>query len=380
MSLSVLQVASSFASWGGAELHILNLSDQLRQRGYDVTVVCRPGLWIDERAKAMGLQTAPATVKHQLDWTDFSQLRQIFRERKADVVHVHWSRDMVVPGIAAIAERVPVRILSRHMPYPFKSRIGAMFYSKVLFTKMVTVSNSVRDTLIDCGVSPEKLETIYHGTDVEAFRRTSVNGKEMRRELAIPDDHVAVGIVGRIAPEKGHSVLVEAAKILGDKYPVKYVIIGSGPDEQKIRDLTTEMGVADKFLFTGFRDDVNNAIQAMDIVTLPSTWNEPCSAVVQQAMALCKPVIGTLAGGTPEMIEEEETGLLVPVSDSAALASAIARLAGDAFLRKAMGTQGYARVCEHFSLSVMTDHIEALYQREYDKVRGAGAYRKAFAA
>ena len=380
MSLSVLQVASSFASWGGTELHILNLSDQLRRRGYDVTIACRPGKWVEERAKQMGLQTEPATVERQLDWRDYGRLRQIIRDHKIDIVHVHWSLDMVVPGFAALKEGVPVRILSRHMPYPFKSRFGTMLYSKVLFTRMVTVSNSVRNTLIKCGVAPDRVETIHHGTDVKAFAQTTVDAKTMRRELGIPDNHVSVGIVGRIAPEKGHTVLLEAATILGDKYPICYVIIGSGPDEQKIRDLAAEMGIADKFIFAGFRDDVNNAISAMDVVTVPSTWNEPCSAVVQQGMALSKPVIGTLAGGTPEMIVDGETGLLVPASDAAALAEALGRLAGDAFARKSMGQAGYARVLEKFSLSVMTDKIEELYRREYDKARGAGAYQKALAS
>ena len=133
-------------------------------------------------------------------------------------------------------------------------------------------------------------------------------------------------------------------------------------------------------LFTGFRDDVNNAINALDIVAVPSTWNEPCSAVVQQAMALRKPVIGTRAGGTPEMVVEGETGLLVPPSDADALADAIAALAGDAFLRRRMGQAGRARVEQLFSLQVMTDKIEDLYRREYIKARGEGALQKALAS
>ncbi|MDQ2800689.1 MAG: glycosyltransferase family 4 protein, partial [Armatimonadota bacterium] len=139
------------------------------------------------------------------------------------------------------------------------------------------------------------------------------------------------------------------------------------------------LGLADKVIFAGFRDDVNNAINAMDIVTVPSTWNEPCSAVVQQGMALSKPVIGTLAGGTPEMIVDGETGLLVPPSDAPALAEAIAALAGDAFRRKRLGAAGRERALALFSLRVMTDKIEALYRREYENARGANALGKAVA-
>ena len=380
MPLSVLQVATGFPSWGGTELHILNLSEQLQKRGYDVTVACRPGRWVEERATAMGLPTVPIRVMNQHDWQDFGALRTFLREREIDVLHVHWSSDIVVPGYAALREGVPVRIMSRHMPYPFKNRLGSFLYSKILYTRLVTVSNSVRETLIKCGVPGDKVQVIHHGTDVEAFARITEERQEMRAALGIPEDSVAVGIVGRIAPEKGHAVLLEAFQKIHARYPLFLVIVGNGPDEDLIRSRAAEMGLADKVLFTGFRDDVNNVLNALDIVTVPSTWNEPCSAVVQQGMAVSKPVVGTRAGGTPEMVLDDETGFLVPPSDPDALADALARLAGDAFLRKRLGTAGKERVEELFSLRVMTDKIEALYQREYENARGAGALQKALAS
>ena len=380
MSLSVLQVATGFPSWGGTELHILNLSEQLRLRGYDVTVACRPGRWVEERATAMGLPTVPIRVMRQGDWQDYGRLRAFLLEKKPDVVHVHWSLDMVVPGFAAKFAGVPVRVLSRHMPYPFKNRFGTALYSRVLFTRIVTVSDSVRQTLLRCGVADGKIEVIHHGTDVEAFAQTTQDRRDVRAALDIPEDSVAVGIVGRIAPEKGHAVLLDALQKVHDRYPVTLVIVGNGPDEELIRDRAAAMGLTDRVLFTGFRDDVNNVINALDVVAVPSTWNEPCSAVVQQGMALSKPVIGTRAGGTPEMVVDDETGFLVPPSDSDALADALARLAGDAFLRKRLGAAGKERVEELFSLRVMTDKIEALYQREYENARGAAALRRAVAS
>lgn len=380
MPLSVLQVATGFPSWGGTELHILNLSEQLQKRGYDVTVACRPGRWVEERATAMGLPTVPIRVMNQHDWQDFGLLRTFLRERKIDVLHVHWSSDIVVPGYAALREHVPVRIMSRHMPYPFKSRVGSWLYSRFLYTRLTPVSNSVRETLIKAGVPDRKIEVIHHGTDVEAFARITEERKEMRASLGIPEDSVAVGIVGRIAPEKGHAILLEAFQKIHVRYPLFLVVVGNGPDEELIRTRAAEMGLADKVLFTGFRDDVNNILNALDIVTVPSTWNEPCSAVVQQGMAVSKPIIGTRAGGTPEMVIDDETGFLVPPSDPDALADALARLAGDAFLRKRLGTAGKERVEELFSLRVMTDKIEALYQREYENARGANALQKALAS
>lgn len=380
MSLSILQVATGFPGWGGTELHILNLSDQLRRRGHDVTIACRPGKWVETRAQQMGLQTVPMEVSRQQDWHDFPAMRRFLRDNKTDVMHVHWSTDIIVPGFAALREHVPVRVLSRHMPYPFKNKMGTWLYSQLLFSRIVTVSRSVRETLLACGVSPDKVEVIYHGTDVEAFALTDYPQAEARRRLGIPDGCLGVGIVGRIAPEKGHKVLLDAALALGDRYPLRYVVIGNGPDEAALRQQVRDMGLEDKVIFTGFMDDVNNAMHGLDMVVVPSTWDEPCSAVVQQAMALSKPVVGTEVGGTPEMILPGETGLLVAPSDPAPLADAIATLAGDAFLRRRMGEAGRARVLSLFSLDVMTDRIEELYCREYSAKHGTGTLHKVLAS
>ncbi len=232
MPFSVLQVASAFPNWGGAELHALNLSQQLHQRGYDVTVACRPGHFVERRAQEMGLATFPMTVTRQLDGQDYGRLRQFLREKRIDVLHAHWSTDMIVPAWAGLREHVPVRIMTRHMPYPFKSRFGSWLYSQVLWTRLVTVSASVRETMLACGVAPDKVEVIHHGTDVEAFARTTAKAEDIRRGLGIPDDCLTVGLAGRIAPEKGHQVLLDAASILGDRYPLRYVIMGDGPSDQ----------------------------------------------------------------------------------------------------------------------------------------------------
>ena len=375
MPLSICQVASGCPSWGGVELHILNLSEQLRLRGHDVTVACRPDCWVEERAHQMGLPTVAIQVMKQGDWRDFGKLRRFLRDKQTDVMHVHWSTDVIVPGFAALSERIPVRIMSRHMPYPFKTRFGAMLYSRLLYTCLVPVSHSVRETLLRCGVRPDRIEVVHHGTDVEAFARTTIPVQEARRQIGLPENCIAVGIAGRISPEKGHAVLLEAARLIGDRYPIRIVIIGNGPEEAKIKEQAEALG--SQVIFTGFRDDIHNALSAMDIVVVPSTWDEPCSAVVQQGMALGKPVIGTQTGGTPEMVLDGETGLLVPPSDASALAEAVSRLAGDAFLRKRMGAAGRERVEDFFSLRVMTDKIEALYLREYEMVHGTEILERA---
>ena len=252
---------------------------------------------MEERARELGIPTIPMTVDRLHDRQDMPALRRFLRENKVDVLHAHWSLDMIVPPVAALLERVPVRVLSRHLPNTLRSRSGGWIYSNILFSRVVTVSELVRRTLIGSGMKsgPRGDHPPRHGHPGVRAHDPDAAGEPP------PDGHpggrLAVGIVGRVASEKGHKYLFQAAKILGDRYPLRCVVIGDGPDDAKLKLLVQEMGIADKVIFAGFRDDVNNAINALDIVALPSTWEEPCSAAVQQGMALHKPVIGTRSGG-----------------------------------------------------------------------------------
>jgi len=378
--LTIIQFATGFPSWGGTELHLLNLSDQLQRRGHDVTVACRPGKWVESRAKELGLKTIGFNVMRQFDVQDFSEIRAFLRSKRPDVVHAHWSTDIVAAGLTGLLERVPVRVLSRHMPYPFKNRMGATLYTQLFFTNTVTVSDSVRRVLIKSGVPDGRVEVIHHGTDVEMFQNITQKRETVRGELGLTPDQTAIGIIGRIAPEKGHRYLIDALNSLGENRSLKIVVVGNGPDEELIKSQVKTLGLEDRVSFLGFRDDINNVINAMDIVAVPSTWEEPCSAVIQQAMALRKPVIGTTTGGSPEMIFDKLTGYLIPPADSSALADAMLTLSLDSALRARMGDAGAARVEDLFSLRVMVDKIEALYNRQLQNSTGAGAMKNALAS
>jgi glycosyltransferase involved in cell wall biosynthesis len=361
MALSIIQFAAGFPNWGGSEIHLLNLSMQLRQRGHSVTVASPSGSWVEKHAQEQGLPTVAFTMQRAHDYGQFAQMRRYFQTHRFDVLHAHSPNDFIIPPLAALLTGVPVRVMTRHFPQTIPNRWRAWRYASIYFTQILAVSESVRQTLVESGMPPHRVETIHHGTDVQAFRQTTMTRDESRSAWGLPPNALAVGIVGRVAGEKGHAYLFEALRLLGGAIPIHCVVVGDGPDEDKLKVMAQEMGIADRVIFTGFRSDVNNAILGLDVVVLPSTWEEPCSAVVQQGMALGKPVVGTRAGGTPEMIADGETGLLVPVRDAPALAAALSTLAGDGILRSRMGEAGQARVERLFTLQGMTDKIEELY-------------------
>ena len=211
--------------------------------------------------------------------------------------------------------------------------------------------------------------TIHHGTDIAEFHATSRSREDIRRELGIADSNIAVNLAGRMTPEKGHRDLIAAAKLLhNSKLPLKFVFTGEGPQEAELKNLVAEASLQNQFIFTGYRADMSDVLAATDIVTVPSSWEEPCSAVVQQGMVMGKPVIGTRVGGTPEMIVDGETGFLVQPTNPEQLAKVISALAESSDLRLRMGAAGRERVERCFSLSGMVDKIEALYYAELARV------------
>jgi glycosyltransferase involved in cell wall biosynthesis len=370
-----LEVGSCFPGWGGTELHLLNLSEQLVRRGHRVTITCRPGLFVEQEAQKRGLRTVPISVVKQQDWSNRRAIQDLIRAERFDVVHAHWRPDYLVTPFIARRSGVPVVLLSHHSPHRLKMK-ERILYPRFIANRMIALSESVRRMLVGQGFSPEFVTTIHHGTDTDAFRRTTLPPETVRGEWGVPAAaRLVVGIVGRIAPEKGHLYLLEAVKSLAaEGTTLHLVIIGDGPQEAEVREAVASHGLSDRVTFAGFRSDVNNAVNALDVLVLASTWQEPCAAVVQQAMALCKPVIGTDAGGTPEMVADNETGLIVPPSDSRALADALRRVSAmSAAERAVMGAAGSARVDALFSQTVMVDKIEDLYYTELALRRGTAA-------
>ncbi len=361
--LTIVQIASNLESWGGLEIHLLNLSEQLRARGHRVIVAGRPGRFVLSRAQALGLETFEATVRRQSDWTDFRRYRDFLRREKVDVIHAHTQDDALVPAAAARLAGVPASFLTWHLPIPFQSRVRGRLILALLHRRLIAISGSVRDMHIENGVAPGRTEVIHHGIDAEAFRALTADVPALRASLGLAPEDLAVGIVGRVAPEKGHRDLFEALRLLTDRRPcLRAVVVGDGSDMTSLRREVSEKGFGRRVVFAGFRDDVNNVMAALDIVAVPSVWPEPCSAVIQQGMALGKPVVASRVGGTPEMVADGETGLLVPASDPAALADALGRLAGAPELRRNLGEAGRARVEAHFTLRRMVDEVEAVYR------------------
>lgn len=225
--------------------------------------------------------------------------------------------------------------------------------------KVIVVSDSVQRHWQQT-VNTSKIVRIYNGIDIFPF---SIASSTLRTELEIPEDTLLIGMIGRVNHWKGQGYFLEIAKILSNKYPsVRFIIAGDAfPGyEHLVVELNGKIKALDlksKVCYLGYRTDIVNILNALDIFILPSIQPDPFPTVILEAMSAGKVVIATNHGGAPEMIRDGESGLIIPVTDAITAADTIGLVLENAGLRKEMGANAKKRVQTVFSRDTFARHI-----------------------
>ena len=283
-----------------------------------------------------------------------------------DIVHSH-SGVWLKAARAAKMAGVPLTVHTEHgrrSPDPLSDRIldglGSRYTDNV-----VAVSEKLAEHLVlKLGIPKSKVSFISNGVDT---RSEPGDPKKLRRELGISDSTTIIGSVGRLEPIKGYSVAVEALAHL-DRPDVALVVAGDGSEQQNVRTLAENLGVADRLYLLGWRDDTNDLHAASAFFTM-SSHSEGTSVSLLEAMArgLC-PVV-TDVGGNRAVLGAELAHRLVPANNPAALAQAWGAALDDSARRNADGATARRRVEEKFSIDTMVRAYEALYLRAFPAAR-----------
>jgi len=229
--------------------------------------------------------------------------------------------------------------------------------------RIIAVSSATRDFAVAHeGARPGQTLVIRNGIDVEAW--TPGQGRaETRAELGYAADDFVVGTIGRMTRQKGHDIMLDAARLAARRNQrVKWFIAGYGPLEQELAARIERDGLAGAVRLLGYRTDVARLLAAMDAFALPSLWEGMPNALLE-AMAMGVPAVASAVDGNLELVDNGVTGLLAAPGDAAALAEAVERLAGDGPLAADMVRQARARVEREFRLSQTVEAYIALYER-----------------
>jgi glycosyltransferase involved in cell wall biosynthesis len=255
------------------------------------------------------------------------------------------------PGAVVVTRRVDF-VPRRHVFNRWKYGGGVSLF--------VAISTAIRDILLAFGVPPERLRLVPSGVDFAPAPEGA--GAAVRRELGVAQGQLLVGNVGALVDHKGQRYLVEAAAlVLRERPDARFAIVGEGELEADLKARAKALGLGGRLLFTGFRRDVPAILDALDLFVM-SSHLEGLGTIVLDALAAGKPVVGTRAGGIPEIIEHGSHGLLVPPRNPAALAAAILRVLADPALAARLASQGRARALEGFSADAMVAGNLAVYR------------------
>ena len=289
----------------------------------------------------------------------------MFRHLKPDLIHFN---DPAVAGLlAGRMYRHADLVVTHHTP-ELNRRYGwrGQLLDRLAFGGrpfVIFTSDNDRETGIERdGIREEDSTVIPYGIDASSFnKRHDRNG--ICGELGVPPGHRIVGNVARLAPQKGHGYLIEAAKtVLSLDSNVTFVVVGDGALRDQLLDKVARAGLVGRFLFAGQRSDVPRLLSVFDLFVMPSLFEGLCMAVLE-AYAAGVPVVATPVGGVPSSVIEGETGKLVQPRDANALGGAILWMLKHPEKARDMGLRGRRRVEKQFTLAAMLADTQAIYER-----------------
>jgi len=350
---------------GGAELRHLELAEEFLRRGHQVRMIVRPGP-LAERAQVSGIPLVISPMRNDVDLFSFIQLCNFFVLERPEVVIFNDLRDIRLAGTAAWLAGVPVRIHRKGSLRIRPSFLNRFLYRQVL-THVHAVSEAVGKATLEIGFPSDRLLLFYNSVNLDRFG--SAEGEDIRQEWQVPEGVQLIGCVGTLSSRKGQDDLLRATAMLRDQgIAFRLALVGSGRIDADLRALARSLGLEDRVIFAGHRDDIPAVLAALDIVVQPSV-SEPLPTSVLEAMAAGKPIVATATGGIPELIADGERGLLVPPRDPPALAGAIARLLADPKEAARLAAAARAWVEERHDQKRMIDELEKTLQELLEEVQ-----------
>jgi glycosyltransferase involved in cell wall biosynthesis len=366
---------------GGAQENTLLSCEGQHDRGHDVTLITGPPIGPEgtllERAQKYGyrvevLDSMRRAILPGKDYFTYRAMARRLRELNPDVVHTHSSKAGIIGRWAASKAKVPVVIHTIH-GLAFTASTSVMvngFYkwaervTAPKTTKIVCVADAMREQSLRAKIGrPEQYVTVYSGMDTAPFLNPPVPREQVRRELALRDDHIVIGTIARLFHLKGHDDLLELAPRLCQRSPnLRFLWIGDGLLREQFENRMTQMGLRDRFILTGLVPParIPELTGAMDILVHPSRREGLARALPQGSLA-AKPVITYDIDGNCEALIEGETGFAILPFDKEKLCIAIEPLVADEPLRNRMGEAGRQFALTRFDVKVMVESLERLY-------------------
>jgi glycosyltransferase involved in cell wall biosynthesis len=350
---------------GGAEEMVLNLVKHLPERFEPVILCLNTAGPIGEEIRKTGVEfhVLGVTPGWRKPW-QLIDIERAITSLRADIVHTFLLTASLYGRFAAMMARVPIIIGTEVNIYENKNprHIAVERWLMAKTDRVVVSAESVRDFYIEqVGADPEKIDVIYNAVDWAQLTAT-VDRDTLRAQSGVPPGAPLAGIIARLTEQKAHAHLFESMAKTAGLEALHLLVVGDGHLRPSLEALSSSLGLADRIHFLGARRDLGNILAAIDMFVMPSLWEGlPLSMVLAMGGGL--PVIATRVAGIPEVVQDGETGLLVPPADPVRLGEALVTLVRDAGLRSRLGSAAKARVLPRFGVDGYLASVTNLYDR-----------------
>jgi sugar transferase (PEP-CTERM/EpsH1 system associated) len=357
---------------GGLENGVVNIVNHLNEERFLHSICCLTisGSLV-KRIKRPDVRIFEMKKRDKNDLRLLVRLKKLLEQEKPHIVHTrNWGAIDAI--FVSRLTRVPVIVHGEHgreATDPEGKNRKRNFIRKLMVpfvNRFTTVSQDLKEWLIkEVGIPSSRVTTIINGVNTERF---FPHDKIIcTRNAGIRSEEVIIGTVGRLDPVKNHAMLLHCFKDLSRSHKgIRLMIVGDGPKWGELQALSNVLGIADKVIFTGKRDDIPELMNNLDIFVLPSLA-EGISNTILEAMATGLPVIATDVGGNRELVVDNQTGFLVPKNDLIALGQAIEFYLSNPLKIGEHGKAGRKRVVELFALNRMLKQYEHLYLSLLDR-------------
>ena len=356
----ILQLIS-IKYWRGGEQQVVSLVEQLKKQGVNNHLVVSKGSELEKYCRANDLSFTAINFWNGFNLLAAWHLKKLCQRLQIDVVHMHCSPAQTLAICSHILGNKTKLILSRRVIFPIRqNNLSLKKFNHPAIERIICVSESIKKVLSRDIKRKDIFDVVYDGIDVESITTLKTNNS-IRKELAL-EGKIIVAIIAALSPEKDHTTFIEAAKILCDvQQNFHFLIIGTGSEEARIKDLVHKYHLEGAVTLTGFRNDIPDILQEIDIFTLTSIKEGLGSSIIE-AFANKVPVVATNTGGIPELVIHEKTGLLVQPRHPKDLAREIRNLANDQVLRDTIIEGAWQHMQQNFRIENTAEKTANIYQ------------------
>jgi glycosyltransferase involved in cell wall biosynthesis len=345
--------------WSGGAQQLIWMSDALKNRGHDLTLLVQPGSDLVEAGRKVGLPVELLRMRQDYDVPAAWRLSKKIKAMGLDLLHAQHSTAHAIGLMAAALSEVPVFCVTRRVIFPIKTNLfSRLKYLSQRIDGYVAISEAVREELLKVHIRPDHIQVIP--SVVRPPTLDAREGTAVRQEFGIPMDAPVMTMVSNYSDFKGHEHFIRAAAAVVQAFPQTHFIV-AGRDTEKLQGLVDSLGLTQAVHLARFRTDVPRLLAATTVFVMPSL-QEAAGTSLREAMIVGLPCIGSRVGGIPESIEDGKTGLLVSPADPVALGNAMIRLLRAPEEARRMAMDGKAWIEAHFTLAPAAQRMETFYE------------------